>query len=154
MGLQPRFKCRGKLTAFTNLTPCLPQPPNNHVQGPSSPQSDPHRRRHGHCHHRSLVWRRTKDTARYKKGTKQYSLAPISVLLKDRLLTSVKEVKARGEATPADKIAFLEQTKSGLVGKRKEIERKISQLEARMSGKADIEVGGGGRGRSWPGSSG
>lgn len=61
-------------------------------------------------------------------------------------------MKARGEATLADRLAFLEQTKSGLVGKKEAIERKISQLEARMSGNTDVEVGGRDRGRPWPGS--
>lgn len=58
-----------------------------------------------------------------------------------------QEVKVRAEATPADKIAYLEQTRSGLVSKKIGLEHKVSQLEARIARKGGLEVDDGAKGR-------
>ena len=52
----------------------------------------------------------------------------------------MQEVKARSVATPADKIVYLEETRSGLVVRKTELERKISQLEERIARKRDAGV--------------
>lgn len=58
-----------------------------------------------------------------------------------------QEVKARGEATPAEKIAYLEQTRSRLMAKKIGLERKVSQLEARVAQKGGTEADDGARER-------
>ncbi|CAD6592941.1 MAG: hypothetical protein ASARMPREDX12_006609 [Alectoria sarmentosa] len=57
------------------------------------------------------------------------------------------QVKSRAEATPADKIAYLEQTRSGLMSKKIGLEHKISQLEARVARDGGADVGDGAKGR-------
>ncbi|KAK0507378.1 hypothetical protein JMJ35_010416 [Cladonia borealis] len=42
-----------------------------------------------------------------------------------------KEAQARREATPAERIAILEQTRSGLTAKKKVLDTKIAEIEAR-----------------------
>ncbi len=49
-------------------------------------------------------------------------------------LVPAQEVRARAVATPADRIKYLESTRSGLVGKKMELERKIRQVEGRRAG--------------------
>ncbi|KAM0800102.1 hypothetical protein BDR22DRAFT_889763 [Usnea florida] len=44
-----------------------------------------------------------------------------------------QEVKTRVEASPADRIAFLEEARSRLVSNKTALESKISQLEARAA---------------------
>lgn len=56
-------------------------------------------------------------------------------------------VKVRAEATHADKIASLEQIRSGLMAKKIGLEQKIAQLEARIARKGGAEVDNGGKGR-------
>ncbi|KAL9072596.1 MAG: hypothetical protein Q9161_003454 [Pseudevernia consocians] len=58
-----------------------------------------------------------------------------------------EKVKARAEATPADKMAILEQTRSGLMAKKIGLEQKISQLEARVARKGGANVDDGAKGR-------
>ncbi|CAD6572277.1 MAG: hypothetical protein ASARMPRED_005219 [Alectoria sarmentosa] len=58
-----------------------------------------------------------------------------------------QQVKSRAEATPADKIAYLEQTRSGLMSKKIGLEHKISQLEARVARDGGADVGDGAKGR-------
>ncbi|KAL6721936.1 hypothetical protein ACLMJK_001041 [Lecanora helva] len=48
-----------------------------------------------------------------------------------------KKEKARREATPADKLAVLEETKSRLVAKKTVLEDKIKQLEDRANKRRD-----------------
>ncbi|MCJ1456024.1 hypothetical protein MMC28_006381 [Mycoblastus sanguinarius] len=54
-------------------------------------------------------------------------------------IKKIQKVKARGEVTPAQKIAYLEQTRSGLMAKKTGLEEKIAQLEARSSRKEGIK---------------
>ncbi|CAF9911206.1 hypothetical protein IMSHALPRED_009965 [Imshaugia aleurites] len=58
-----------------------------------------------------------------------------------------QDVKARAEATPTEKIAYLEQTRSGLMAKKIGLEQKISQLEARVARNGGAEVDDGAKGR-------
>ncbi|KAF6233104.1 hypothetical protein HO173_008648 [Letharia columbiana] len=58
-----------------------------------------------------------------------------------------QEAKVRAEVTPADMIAYLEQTRSGLVAKKIGLENKISQLEARVARVGGAEVDDGAKGR-------
>jgi len=48
-------------------------------------------------------------------------------------------VQKRREATPAEKIAQLEEQRSGLIAKRLGLERKIVELEARKNGATHAE---------------
>ncbi|KAK3168991.1 hypothetical protein OEA41_005439 [Lepraria neglecta] len=55
-----------------------------------------------------------------------------------------QKVEARREATPADKIAILEQTRSALMAKKAGLETKIAEVEARKSrpeGQKSMNVG-------------
>lgn len=45
----------------------------------------------------------------------------------------VQEAQVRRETTPADRIAILEQTRSGLTAKKKILETKIAEVEGRVS---------------------
>ncbi|RDW80231.1 hypothetical protein BP6252_04869 [Coleophoma cylindrospora] len=53
------------------------------------------------------------------------------------------EIKKRHEATPAEKIAQLEESRGALVAKRLGLERKIEEIERRKSGAtlAESKVG-------------
>lgn len=51
----------------------------------------------------------------------------------------LQRVQARNEATPAERIALLEQTKAGLVSRKNGLENKIKQLESRISGSEETQ---------------
>jgi len=57
-----------------------------------------------------------------------------------------QKAEARKQATPAERIALLEQTRMGLVSRRTTLEDKIAQLEARSEGREERRVD---RGRSF-----
>lgn len=52
----------------------------------------------------------------------------------------MQKAKTLQEATPGDKIAVLEHSKSGLMAKKLGLENKIAQLEARQDNKSEKEI--------------
>ena len=56
----------------------------------------------------------------------------------------VQEAQARRETIPAERIAILEQTRSGLTAKKKILETKIAEVEGRASkldGQESVQTG-------------
>ena len=49
------------------------------------------------------------------------------------LFYPVQEAQARRETTPAERIAILEQTRSGLIAKKRVLDTKIAEIEARST---------------------
>ncbi len=52
----------------------------------------------------------------------------------------LQKAEARKQASPAERIALLEQTKIGLVSRKTTLEDKIAQLEARSSGREERQT--------------
>jgi len=52
----------------------------------------------------------------------------------------LQEIKARREATPAEKISALEESRGALIARRLGLERKIAVLEARQGGMSRSEA--------------